>query len=71
MCCLGIVTCPVTQCVGVRAGAPITYSAEFQMLRDLRHENVNSFVGACVEPGNVCIITEYCSRGSLRGVSHE
>jgi guanylate cyclase len=36
------------------------------MLRDLRHENVNSFVGACVEPGIVCIITEYCTRGSLR-----
>ena len=38
-----------------------------QMLRDLRHENVNSFVGACVEPGSVCVITEYCARGSLRG----
>ena len=37
-----------------------------QMLRDLRHENVNSFVGACVEPGSVCVITEYCARGSLR-----
>jgi atrial natriuretic peptide receptor A len=37
-------------------------------LRDLRHDNLNSFVGACVEPGNVCILSEYCTRGSLRDI---
>ena len=31
-----------------------------------RHDNLNSFVGACVEPGNVLIVSEYCTRGSLR-----
>ena len=27
-----------------------------------RHDNLNSFVGACVEPGHVLILSEYCSR---------
>ena len=37
----------------------------FQILRDLRHDNVNPFVGACVDPGAVCVVSEYCTRGSL------
>ncbi|GBM72126.1 Resact receptor [Araneus ventricosus] len=37
-------------------------------MRDLRHDNLNPFVGACVEPPNIIIITEYCSRGSLRDI---
>ncbi|XP_077551624.1 guanylate cyclase 32E-like, partial [Haemaphysalis longicornis] len=36
------------------------------MLRELRHDNLCSFVGVCVEPPNVCVVSEYCSRGSLR-----
>lgn len=39
-----------------------------QLLRDLRHDNLNPLVGACVDPGNVCVITEYCTRGSLRDI---
>lgn len=35
-------------------------------MRDLRHDNLNSFVGACTEPPNICIVTEYCARGSLK-----
>ena len=37
-------------------------------LRDIRHDNLNAFIGACTEPPNICIITEYCSRGSLKDV---
>jgi serine/threonine protein kinase len=37
-------------------------------LRDMRHDNLNAFIGACTEPPNICIITEYCSRGSLKDV---
>ncbi|XP_045101245.1 guanylate cyclase 32E-like [Portunus trituberculatus] len=37
-------------------------------IRDLRHDNLLGFVGACVDPPNVCIVTEYCSRGSLKDI---
>ena len=31
----------------------------------MRHDNLNPFIGACVDPGAVSVLTEYCSRGSL------
>ena len=37
-------------------------------MRDLRHENLNPFIGACTDAPNICIITEYCTRGSLRDI---
>jgi len=39
----------------------------FQM-RDLRHDNLNPFIGACTEAPHICIVTEYCTRGSLRDI---
>ncbi|XP_070536363.1 atrial natriuretic peptide receptor 1-like isoform X2 [Ptychodera flava] len=41
---------------------------EFKELRDLRHANINQFVGACVDPPEICIVTHYCSKGSLQDV---
>jgi hypothetical protein len=35
-------------------------------MREVRHENLNPFLGACVEPGNICIVTNYCPKGSLQ-----
>lgn len=35
-------------------------------LRDARHDNICAFIGACTDPPNICIITEYCTRGSLK-----
>jgi len=34
-------------------------------IREVRHDNLNPFIGACVDPGAVSVLTEYCSRGSL------
>ena len=35
-------------------------------LRDIGHENLVNFVGACVEFDKVLILTSYCSKGSLQ-----
>ncbi|KAI8435593.1 hypothetical protein MSG28_003869 [Choristoneura fumiferana] len=41
---------------------------ELKQIRELRHENINAFVGVCVEAGSTCIVSAYCSRGSLARV---
>ncbi|XP_030024263.1 speract receptor isoform X1 [Manduca sexta] len=41
---------------------------ELKIMRDLQHDNVNGFVGACTEPPNVCALSEYCTRGSLKDI---
>lgn len=38
---------------------------EMRLLRDIRHDNVNSFIGAAVEPMRILIVTDYCAKGSL------
>ena len=34
-------------------------------MREIRHKNLNAFVGACVDQTGVCIVTDYCDKGSL------
>lgn len=38
---------------------------EFKRMKDLQHDHLTRFFGACVEPPNTCIVTEYCPKGSL------
>ncbi|XP_077268386.1 receptor-type guanylate cyclase Gyc76C [Temnothorax americanus] len=38
---------------------------EMRTLREIRHGNLNSFIGACVEPMRILLITDYCAKGSL------
>ncbi|XP_020709582.2 receptor-type guanylate cyclase Gyc76C-like isoform X2 [Athalia rosae] len=38
---------------------------EMRVLREIRHGNLNSFIGACVEPMRILLITDYCAKGSL------
>lgn len=35
-------------------------------MRDVQNEHLTRFIGSCIEPPNMCIITEYCPRGSLQ-----
>ena len=37
-------------------------------MRELRHDNLVPFLGACVESGHICILMPFCSRGSLEDV---
>ncbi|XP_047143124.1 atrial natriuretic peptide receptor 1 isoform X1 [Hydra vulgaris] len=41
---------------------------ELKQLRDIRHDNINMFIGACVDTGNIAIVTQYCARGSLQDI---
>jgi len=34
-------------------------------MREMRHENVNPFIGACIDPPYIAILTLFCARGSL------
>ncbi|XP_017285209.1 atrial natriuretic peptide receptor 1 [Kryptolebias marmoratus] len=39
---------------------------ELKHMRDVHNEHLTRFIGACLDPPNMCIITEYCPRGSLQ-----
>uniref|UniRef100_A0A3P9I1J2 Guanylate cyclase n=1 Tax=Oryzias latipes TaxID=8090 RepID=A0A3P9I1J2_ORYLA len=41
---------------------------ELKHMRDVQNEHLTRFIGACVDPPNICIITEYCPRGSLQDI---
>jgi serine/threonine protein kinase len=43
---------------------------EIAILSNLRHPNMVLYIGACTKPPNVCIITEWCDRGSLNAALH-
>lgn len=38
----------------------------FLQMRDVQNEHLTRFIGSCIDPPNMCIITEYCPRGSLQ-----
>ena len=45
---------------------------EMKLMRELRHDNVNSFIGACVDMSpdlhSITLITEYCAKGALNDI---
>ena len=38
---------------------------EMRLMREIRHDNINPFIGAVVEPNCIRIVTEYGHKGSL------
>ncbi|XP_049728091.1 retinal guanylyl cyclase 2 [Elephas maximus indicus] len=40
----------------------------FEMMKDLRHENINPFLGFFYDSGMFAIVTEFCSRRSLEDI---
>ncbi|KAM7330362.1 hypothetical protein ACRRTK_011975 [Alexandromys fortis] len=40
---------------------------EVWQMCELKHENIVPFFGVCTEPPNICIVTQYCNKGSLKG----
>ena len=45
-----------------------TLEAEAEMLSVLRHPNIVQYLGVCMDPSSMCIVTEYCGNGSLADV---
>ncbi|KAK6325016.1 hypothetical protein J4Q44_G00043580 [Coregonus suidteri] len=41
---------------------------ELKQCKDLSHPNICSFIGACLEPPQLVLLTEYCPKGSLRDI---
>ncbi|XP_067878953.1 atrial natriuretic peptide receptor 1-like isoform X1 [Heterodontus francisci] len=41
---------------------------ELKHMRDVQNEHLTRFIGASIDPPNICIITEYCPRGSLQDI---
>jgi len=41
-----------------------------KQLKDIVYENLNVFVGACVDPPNICLVWHYCPKGSLQVTAH-
>jgi len=35
-------------------------------LKELNHDNIESFVGACIESGHICYLMQCCSRGTVQ-----
>uniref|UniRef100_A0AAQ4PB24 Guanylate cyclase n=1 Tax=Gasterosteus aculeatus aculeatus TaxID=481459 RepID=A0AAQ4PB24_GASAC len=43
---------------------------ELKHMRDVQFNHLTRFIGACIDPPNICIVTEYCPRGSLQGMNY-
>ncbi|XP_041672123.1 guanylate cyclase 2G [Cheilinus undulatus] len=39
---------------------------EFNVMKEMKHENLVQFFGVCIEPPNVCLVIQYCRKGSLK-----
>ncbi|XP_074600030.1 atrial natriuretic peptide receptor 1-like [Brevipalpus obovatus] len=41
---------------------------EMKRMKDLQHDHLARFIGACVDPPRICLVTEYCPKGSLKDI---
>lgn len=37
-------------------------------MKDLHHDHLARFYGACLDPPHCCFLTEYCPKGSLQDI---
>lgn len=47
------------------------FKNECAVMEVIRHPNIVLFLGACTKAPNLCIVLEYCSRGSLWSLLHD
>lgn len=41
---------------------------EMKIMREMHHDNINQFIGACLQPNCIILVTEYCAKGSLQDI---
>ncbi|XP_033624202.1 atrial natriuretic peptide receptor 1-like [Asterias rubens] len=41
---------------------------ELKHMRDISHDHVTKFIGACIDAPNISVMTEYCPKGSLQDI---
>ncbi|XP_048584263.1 atrial natriuretic peptide receptor 1 isoform X2 [Nematostella vectensis] len=41
---------------------------EMKQVRDIQHTNLLHYIGVCTTPPNICIVSQYCHRGSLQEI---
>lgn len=41
---------------------------DLKKMKDLQHDHLVRFYGACIEPPHCCLVTEYCPKGSLQDI---
>ncbi|XP_062598813.1 atrial natriuretic peptide receptor 2-like, partial [Saccostrea cucullata] len=46
----------------------MTDLVELKAMREFLHANVNPFIGACIDPPNICCLFQYGTKGSLQDV---
>uniref|UniRef100_A0A8D3A295 Guanylate cyclase n=1 Tax=Scophthalmus maximus TaxID=52904 RepID=A0A8D3A295_SCOMX len=46
----------------------LTILTSSRQMKEMKHENLVQFFGACIEPPNVCLVMQYCKKGSLKDV---
>ncbi|KAI0236617.1 Atrial natriuretic peptide receptor 1 [Lamellibrachia satsuma] len=46
----------------------IAIQMELKYMRDMKHRNINRFVGTCGMAPHMCVLMSYCKRGSLQDV---
>uniref|UniRef100_A0A8D0A575 Guanylate cyclase n=1 Tax=Sander lucioperca TaxID=283035 RepID=A0A8D0A575_SANLU len=46
----------------------LTILNSLRQIKEMKHENLVQFFGVCIEPPNVCLVTQYCRKGSLKDV---
>lgn len=44
----------------------LTILNSLRQIKEMKHENLVQFFGVCIEPPNVCLVTQYCRKGSLK-----
>ena len=47
------------------------FKNECSVMEVIRHPNIVLFLGACTVAPNLCIVLEYCQRGSLWSLLHD